>query len=490
MGEHFNIEEEDIHTIPVAIIITSAILMLDILLPLGYATGVMYVVALFYLSRVKNNKIILLFGAITSILTLLAFAVKVNWTATIDWNVFANRGISLITIWVMAILIARYRKIQELNIDAIKKSEERFSSLVGSATDAIITADEIGNILSWNFAAERIFGWKAEELLGKPLSTIMPEKFRELHKAGMHRYSTTHKARVIGKTVELEGQRKDGTHFPIELSLGTWRMGEKPYFCGIIRDITARKKLEYELEMANKDLELKVQQRTQELETKNKELEQFVYIASHDLQEPLRSVSNFSGLLKEHFKDQMGERAEQYHKFISDATGRMSDLIKGLLDYSRLGKNNGPVLVDCNRLVLDVQEDLSAVIDEKEAVLEVGDLPELKGYEMELRLLFQNLISNAIKFSKPSLPPEIYIAASRHNSHWQFSISDNGIGIDPKYHYKIFQIFQRLHTNDAYQGTGIGLAHCKKIVELHCGKIWVDARPGEGSTFYFTLKAL
>ncbi len=319
------------------------------------------------------------------------------------------------------------------------------------------------------------------------MSFILPERFSEMHEVGMRRYNATHEDQVFDKTVELEGQRKDGSIFPVELSLGTWQVGGESYFCGILRDITFRKRLEHDLEQSNKDLEQKVVERTLELETKKKEMEQFLYIASHDLQEPLRSVSGFAGLLKEQYQDHLDEDGEQYHRFIEEATSRMSNLIKSLLDYSRLGSNKVPVVVDCNKLMQDVQNDLFAVIGEKKAVLTVGDLPQLEGYEVELRLLFQNLVGNAIKFTQPGIPPEVNIAASQDKGFWKFTVRDNGIGINPRHHQKIFQIFQRLHATDSYEGTGIGLAHCKKIVELHGGKIWVESTPGEGSTFHFTI---
>ncbi len=166
----------------------------------------------------------------------------------------------------------------------------------------------------------------------------------------------------------------------------------------------------------------------------------------------------------------------------------MDKLIKALLDYSRIGRNKVMTHVDCNKVIQDILEDLFAQITETKTRFDIGDLPLINGSETEMRILFQNLISNATKFRKKEKPLLVRINAQKQRDHWQFSISDNGIGIEPQYHEKIFVIFQRLHTKDKYEGTGIGLAHCQKIVDLHGGKIWLDSRHGRGSTFYFTIR--
>ena len=165
----------------------------------------------------------------------------------------------------------------------------------------------------------------------------------------------------------------------------------------------------------------------------------------------------------------------------------MSTLIKGLLDYSRIGQDKEPTTVDCNSIIKEIQADFGTIINESQATLDIDELPKLKGYETELRLLFQNLISNAIKFQKKGTVPQIKISAQKENKRWKFSFADNGIGIATEHKQRIFSIFQRLHTKSEYDGTGIGLAHCQKIVDLHGGKIWVESKPNEGSTFYLTI---
>ena len=226
---------------------------------------------------------------------------------------------------------------------------------------------------------------------------------------------------------------------------------------------------------------------SKQLELKNKELEQFVYIASHDLQEPLRTVNSLMHMLEEETKGKLQEEEHQYLEFALQATNRMKSLITGLLDYGRIGKDRELSIIDCNELIKDVCLDLKTKIKETGALLEIAYLPEITGYPTEMRLLFQNLISNAIKFSKSGTTPKVSIKAESRTTDFLFEISDNGIGIEKRFKDKIFIIFQRLHAKTAYEGTGIGLAHCKKIIELHGGQVWVESVINEGSSFFFTI---
>jgi light-regulated signal transduction histidine kinase (bacteriophytochrome) len=217
-------------------------------------------------------------------------------------------------------------------------------------------------------------------------------------------------------------------------------------------------------------------------------MEQFTYVASHDLQEPLRTVSSFVELLVRQSNNNTDENAARYINYIKEASERMRKLVKDLLDYSRLGRQRTLEQVNCNQAIREVQSDLSVAIRESGAVLIIGHLPTVTAYPTEIKQLFQNLLSNSIKFRKKNEAPLIKISAFKLNQHWQFTVEDNGIGIDKKYWVRIFVIFQRLHTKAEYEGTGIGLAHCKKIAELHEGKIWVESRLNEGASFHFTVK--
>jgi len=237
------------------------------------------------------------------------------------------------------------------------------------------------------------------------------------------------------------------------------------------------------LKKSETDLDLK----NKELERKNKELEQFAYVTSHDLQEPLRTTSSFVKLLKEQYGGKLDKKADKYFSFIVDSSDRMKVLIKDLLDYSRIGSKNQLEKVDCNSIIQDVIADIELVIRDFNAEIIYGDLPVINGYPTKMKQLFQNLLINAIKFSKKEVAPDINISVNKTDGYWKFAFSDNGIGIEKIHQERIFVIFQRLHTRSEYNGSGIGLSHCKKIVELHHGKIWVESEPGKGSTFYFTI---
>lgn len=223
------------------------------------------------------------------------------------------------------------------------------------------------------------------------------------------------------------------------------------------------------------------------LENKHKELEQFAYIASHDLQEPLNTITSYIDFLQESPEYALEEVVKQSFRYMRSASIRMKELVTGLLEYNRLGKSSNVQKVDCNKLVSYIIKNLDSQITGTNAILEVGPLPTIKALEIELEFLFENLIQNAIKFKKPDVAPKICITAERKDTKWKFTVKDNGIGIDPKYKEKVFLIFQRLHLKDAYNGVGIGLAFCRKIVEIHNGAIWVDSEVGVGSTFQFTL---
>lgn len=253
--------------------------------------------------------------------------------------------------------------------------------------------------------------------------------------------------------------------------------------------LESAKQLEKEIKEANTNLEKKVQQRTAELASKNKELEQFAYVASHDLQEPLRTTSSFVELLRKQYQGKLDGNADKYIDYVVQASDRMKTLIKDLLDYSRIGREKEYKSVDVNKLVKETISDLDKVLKESHGKVHVGELPVINAFPTELKLLFQNLVSNSIKFRRKGLPPDININAVQDDGQWIFSVSDNGIGIEEQYRQRIFIIFQRLHNRSEYEGSGIGLAHCKKIAELHGGRIWVDSIPGEGSTFFFSISS-
>jgi PAS domain S-box-containing protein len=333
--------------------------------------------------------------------------------------------------------------------------------------DAVLLVDSEGVISLVNDQATEMFGYDKEELLSMRIDMLVPERYRYHHSSYRKSYGENPTRKLMSKREELYARRKDGSSFPVEITLGPVHINDSPCVIAIVRDTTSG-------------------QYIRKLEQKNKELRQFAYVASHDLQEPLRTISNFSEFLANNYADQIDENGKRSIHYINDATERMRSLVKGLLDYIRLGRDRELTTIDCNSLLEAVQLDLAAIISESGAKIKVAPLPQIRGYEIELRLLFQNLISNAIKFRKKNTIPEIKVFVKEDNG-YTFAVQDNGIGIADNYQERIFTIFQRLHSKDEYEGTGIGLAHCQKIVEIHDGKIWVESLPNQGSTFYFNI---
>ncbi len=343
---------------------------------------------------------------------------------------------------------------------------------------AILLLDQSGNIESWNKGAQRIKGYSAEEVIGK--------NFRIFYSAAdclMDTPGEILREAAAKGTINREGWRvkKDQSMFwgSVTMTAIHDEQGATIGFAKITRDLTQQR-------LAEKT----IRQHAQQIERKNKELEQFVYIASHDLQEPLLNLTNFVELLQYEYGPLFDETAGMYFDVITQGASRMRNLIRCLLDYSRLGQQIELKEVDCQALLESIQSDLSVSIKNAQATIHVEPLPTLVGYETELNQLFQNLLSNALKFRKPGIAPQIQVRAERQATSWCFRISDNGIGIAPEFKEKIFLIFQRLHEREAYEGNGIGLAHCKKIVEMHGGDISVESEPGRGSTFLITLPFL
>ena len=251
----------------------------------------------------------------------------------------------------------------------------------------------------------------------------------------------------------------------------------------IIQDITQRKNMEKELARKTKQLKKKNKQ----LAKSNKDLQQFAYVASHDLQEPLRTVSNFIQLLQKRYQDKLDKDANEFINYAVNGVNRMRDLINDLLLLSRIKTRGKPFEeVDMNVVLNNVMSDLRNSIKEKNATITNDPLPEIIADRTQMRTILQNLISNALKFHGET-PPRVHISGETKEKEWIFSVKDNGIGIDPQYFDRIFEIFQRLHTREEYDGTGIGLALCKKIIQRHKGKIWVESEENKGSTFYFSI---
>jgi PAS domain S-box-containing protein len=359
----------------------------------------------------------------------------------------------------------------------LARMEGRYRGLLEAAPDAMVVVNPGGEIVLLNVQAEKQFGYSRDELVGQKVKNIIPEGFAERLVADALRSAEDALAQQIGTGIELTARRKNGSNFPIELMLSPLESAEGILVTAAIRDITTRKKAEANL-----------LDKVEELNRSNEELGQFAYIASHDLQEPLRMVASYTQLLSRRYKGKLDADADEFIAFAVDGAGRMQRLIQDLLTYSRVGTKGQDMLdVSSEDALQQALINLRGAIEDSGALVTHDPLPAVLADEMQLVQLFQNLVGNAIKYQSPGIP-KVHISASRNGPNkWVFSVKDNGLGIDPQYFEKIFGMFQRLHKREEFAGTGIGLAICKKIVERHGGSISVESEPGNGSTFQFAL---
>lgn len=382
---------------------------------------------------------------------------------------------------------------------SLRASEQRYRSIVETAQEGIWLIGEEGDTTFVNSKLAAMLGYTADEMMGRPFFDFVDQgaamqgaTVQGAAGQGGAGSNPLHAPRGARRMQQLLQERRDYCFIRRDGSR-LWAMvkssplvdsqGEPTGALAMITDVTGRRQAEEALARYAAELELS-----------NQELEQFAYVASHDLQEPLRMVASYVQLLAKDYQGQLGPEADEYIYYAVDGAKRMQRLIEDLLAYSRIGTRGRPFApVDCNQVLQDVLHSLKLAADEAGAVITADELPEVQGDAAQLYQLLQNLIANAIKFHGDA-PPAIHIGVQRRRQQgdgetpcWQFCVRDNGIGIDPQYFDRIFVIFQRLHSRAHYSGTGIGLALCKKIVERHGGRIWVESQPGRGATFCFTL---
>lgn len=358
-----------------------------------------------------------------------------------------------------------------------KESESKFKTLAESSPDIINRIDKEFKTVYINPAIIEISGKPPEHFIGKNIDKLgIPEEFTvPLKEKTMKTFNTREIQEFETEMPTVEGLKTFYTYLAPEFD----EKREVITVFTVSHDIT-------ELKQAEKHLKESIQ----ELERSNQELEQFAYVSSHDLQEPLRTIASFTQLLERRYKGQLDADADEFMDYIVEAAVRMKAQIEGLLEYSRVGtKGEKFKPVNMNKIVNQTIQSLNTSIKEVNANIKVDELPEVMGDENQLQRAFQNLISNAIKFKKQEEPLKIHIFANKNekNKEYVFSVQDNGIGIEEQYLERIFTIFQRLHTRDVYEGTGIGLSVVKRIIERHGGRVWVESEFGVGSTFYFTI---
>jgi PAS domain S-box-containing protein len=363
-------------------------------------------------------------------------------------------------------------KIQAETENQLRESEERYRDLFENTSDLIHILDKENNISYANKSWLNNMGYTLEEVKQAPIS-------RFIHPRSLTTYNEARAMAIEERkteAIETVFITRSGEHILLDGTINCkWNGNSLLLLRGIFRNVTRKKSIEQELAA-----------KTRELMRSNSELEQFAYVASHDLQEPLRMITSYIQLLARRYTDKLDQDANDFIHYAIDGSNRMRTLINSLLEYSRVNRIKPFENVDVSELLKEVQTDLHELITENEASIILGQMPVLHCDTVLLGLLFQNLIGNAIKF-KSADQPLIHITAEKMGDHQLFRIRDNGIGIQQEYFKKIFIIFQRLNGKEDYPGTGIGLAICKKIVERHGGEIWVESEPGKGSVFCFTL---
>ena len=371
---------------------------------------------------------------------------------------------------------------------ALNESSVKLHAVVNSAMSAVIVLDAKGIITDWNKRAEDMFGWMRTEAIGKELaSTIIPENFRAAHRRGLEQYLRTGEGAAIDKLHEFTALRREGSEFPIELSISVLRTGAEISFCGFITDITERKRAETEIKLFNQKLSDRVAERTQELEVVNQELESFSYSVSHDLRAPLRSIHGYMNILAEEYENLFDEEAKRLIDIILKNGEKMGQLIDDLLAFSRLGRKALiKSLVSMDDIVQTLVEEQQSLVRHDSLSIRVLPLPPAYGDHSTIQQIWVNLISNAIKYSRHKEKIVIEIGSMKSDD-VVYYVKDNGAGFDMDYYDKLFGVFQRLHSEVDFEGTGVGLAIVNRIVTKHGGKIWADAKVNEGATFFFSL---
>jgi PAS domain S-box-containing protein len=373
--------------------------------------------------------------------------------------------------------------------ESLIESQAQMSGIFNSAMDAIISIDAHQRILIFNPAAEVMFQCEQAEAIGQPLERFIPERFREAHRQHIHNFGQTGVTnRAMNGFAIVIGRRSNGDEFPSEASISQIDVAGKKIYTVILRDITERKRAENEVRQLNEKLEERVIERTAQLHAANKELEAFSYSVSHDLRAPLRAINGYTRILVEDYISVLDEEGKRICNIITAEAQRMGDLIDDLLSFSRLSRKEiQSAKVDMKALVHSVYGELTREPDRERIDFKVGKLPSTEGDPALLHQVWVNLISNAIKFSSKKDRAIIEVGTKKSDRENIYCVRDNGAGFDIQYVDKLFGVFQRLHSEDEFEGTGVGLAIIQRIVQRHGGRVWAEGDVDQGATFYFAL---
>lgn len=397
----------------------------------------------------------------------------------------------------------REREEQAAELNArLNASKKQANLIIDAAPEAIIVVNQSGDIARLNDSALKLFGYSRQELIGKPVEVLVPARFRTEHVNYRDGFIGNPSRRMMGEGRDLYAMCKDGTELPVEVGISPINIDDEILVIAVLSDITQRKHAQRILQNINSELEQRVEERTRQLAVSNKELEQFAYVASHDLQEPLRMVASYLQLIERRYKKNLDDDAIEFIGYAVDGANRMKNMINGLLEYSRVQTRTRDFeVIDMELILNNVMQDLQVQIEERKALITHDKLPCVMGDASQIQRLLQNLIANAMKYCEREAPrihvsvesleqTSLELPEGTPKCGWIFSVSDNGIGIDNQYLDRVFQLFQRLHTRQEYPGTGLGLSLCKRIIERHGGNIWVRSMLDRGSTFYFVMEKL
>ncbi len=467
-----------------ATLIGIGIFISDIFTPRGIADGVSYIAVVLLTLWMRGSRFTFIFAVASTLLTLVgAFFSEAGEGVSVF---FTNRILSLLGVWAAAFLILKFKKTEA----AAARVKENLNALFDNATVGITLADKNGRITMMNPQAEAQFGYSRGELVGRDMEWILKKKL--ISESLMKSYLKS--SVPVNLETEVIGKKYNGSEFPVEIKLSSYLLNDELYFIVFTNDITERKKQQDELFRSHEE----IRQYAETLKEANTELENFAYISSHDLQEPLRKIQSFGDRLKLKEADNLNPESLQYIDRMLNAAGRMQRLINDLLAFSRLTSHAREFeKINLNQLVSEVLSDLEVTVERANAQVHlVSSLPVISGDPTQMRQLFQNLISNSIKFRKDNVAPVIKIYCTKDlrafsdvtllRNQVAIIVEDNGVGFNEKYLDKIFAIFQRLEAKK-YEGSGIGLAICKKIVQRHNGGITARSQEGVGTKFIITL---
>jgi PAS domain S-box-containing protein len=373
---------------------------------------------------------------------------------------------------------------ERTTLSDLHTSTATLHGLLESAPDGIVIVDGTGTIVLVNTQAQRMFGYDEAELVGRPVEDLLPNQLRARHVEHRHRYMENLTTRPMGTGLILSGRRRDGSEVPVEISLSPLATPAGVLVTAMIRDVTARRHIEEQVRTLNESLASRVA----ELAAVNRELEAFSYSVSHDLRAPLRSIDGFSQALLEEYTGRLDDTAMDYLRRIRAATERMGELIDDLLDLSRVTRREmRHDDVDLSALANTVVADLTRVAPDRSVEVHIAEGLRGRGDPVLLRLVMENLLGNAWKFTARERPGRIEVGARVDGDRLAYYVRDNGIGFDMAYSDKLFGAFQRLHAATEFPGTGIGLATVQRIILRHGGQVWAHSEVGRGATFFFTL---